>query len=164
LKSTFNKAIGILCVGCLLIHAAGCSPNSATDESKVEKPPKPVSTMILRHGSPSFQSHTTAAVTPWKVERIGFEQAGRVVQVIEPNEMVKANSDRQPGTPLARLAEEKLLIAVEAAKADMAVAERQLDTSRVAIEQSFPAGIKTAESEYGIRYHSNSRIDCQTPN
>lgn len=106
--------------------------------------------MILRHGSPSFQSHTTAAVTPWKVERIGFEQAGRVVQVIEPNEMVKANSDRQPGTPLARLAEEKLLIAVEAAKADMAVAERQLDTSRVAIEQSFPAGIKTAESEYAL--------------
>ncbi len=106
--------------------------------------------MTLRHGSPSFQRHTTAAVTPWKVERIGFEQAGRVVQVIEPNEMVKANSDQRPGTPLARLAEEKLLIAVEAAKADVAVAGRQLDTNRVAIAQSFPAGIKTAESEYAL--------------
>ena len=106
--------------------------------------------MILRHGSPAFQSHTTAAVTPWKVEDIGFEQAGRVVQVIEPNEMVKANSDQRPGTPLARLAEEKLLIAVEAAQAEVAVAERQLDTNRVAIEQSFPASIKTAESQHAL--------------
>jgi len=127
--------------------AAGCSSDSKTTAEPLAKPPKPVSTMVLKHSSPSFQHHTTASVAPWKAERIGFEIAGRVVQVIEPNEMVKGPGNQAAGVPLARLDDEQFQIAVDAARADAEVAQRRRDSNRIAIEQRLPTVIETAEAE-----------------
>ena len=125
----------------------GCSGDSTTTAEPAAKPPKPVLTMVLKLSSPSFQHHTTASVAAWKSERIGFEQPGRVVQVIEPNEMVKGRGDHSVGIPLARLDDEQFRIAVDAAKADAAVAQRRRESNLIAIEQRLPIVIETAEAE-----------------
>lgn len=132
---------------CLLLATIGCSSESATDSAEVDKPPKTVTVMRLQPSSPSYQHHTTASVAPWKAERIAFEQAGRVVQVIEPNEMVTGIGNGRIGVPLARLNEEQFQIAVDAARADLAVAQRRREANLISIEQRLPSRIRTAEAE-----------------
>lgn len=125
----------------------------------VAKPPKPVSTIGLERSSPSFQHHTTASVAPWKSEKIGFEQPGRVVQVIEPSEMVKGLGNQEGGVPLARLDDEQFRIAVDAAKADAAVTERRRDSNLIAIEQRLPTVIETAEAELELAKNELARAE-----
>ena len=128
----------------------GCQNATDADADSFQKPPKPVSTMPLRNSSPSFPRYTSATVAPWKAERMGFEQAGRVVEVIEPGELVTAQtaSSKSPGgTILARLDDERLRIAVEAINADIEVVQRRLETNRVLVENRIPAGIESAEAE-----------------
>lgn len=142
-----------------LIGLAGCDGRSTTTAEPNSKPPKPVSTMVLRRSSPSYQHHTTASVAAWKSEQIGFEQAGRVVQVIEPNEMVTGRGIQNAGVPLARLDDEQFRIAVDAAKADAAVAERRRDSNLIAIEQRLPTAVKTAEAEQTLAETEFDRIE-----
>ncbi|WP_218922356.1 HlyD family secretion protein [Fuerstiella marisgermanici] len=90
---------------------------------------------------------------PWKSEQIGFEVAGRVAEVIEPNEFVTPQigseaDERTPGaTPLARLDAEELKIAVESAEASVEVAKLNRDANLVTIEQQLPAQIESAKAE-----------------
>lgn len=147
-----NQAM-LLAMVLITLGFTGCNKEPADDAAAVQKPPKPVSTMTLRRSSPSFARQTSATVAPWKAERIGFEQSGRVVEVIEPNEKVIARSiatgsqDLENGTVLARLDDERLRIALQTANADLEVAHRRIETNRVAIEQRLPAGIEAAEAE-----------------
>tara|TARA_R110002072_G_scaffold273413_2_gene434316 strand:+ start:50756 stop:52534 length:1779 start_codon:yes stop_codon:yes gene_type:complete len=141
------NCVFLACVAMLAFAVGGCSGDSKQDAALVVKPPKPVSIMVLKRSAPSFQHHTTASVAPWKAERIGFEQPGRVVQVIEPNEMVKGPGDRATSMPLARLDDEQFRIAVDAARADAAVAQRRRESNLIAIEQRLPAQIKTEQAE-----------------
>ena len=137
----------------LLFCVSGCSDDGTRKALEAEKPPKPVSTMTLRRGQPELGRHTTGSVAPWKTEQIGFEQAGRVVYVIEPNEMVRpevendAESHETGGTPIARLDDERVRIAVESAMTDVSVAKLNRVASRIAIKQRLPAAISAAEAE-----------------
>lgn len=144
-----NQAM-ILTLVLITVGISGCNKGPTDESASAPKPPRPVSTMTLRRSSPSFARHTSATVAPWKAERIGFEQNGRVVEVIEPNEKVIARSlgtESQNGTVLARLDDERLRIALQTAKADLEVSQRQMETNRVAIEQRLPAGIEAAQAE-----------------
>ncbi|MCC7337195.1 MAG: HlyD family efflux transporter periplasmic adaptor subunit [Pirellulaceae bacterium] len=95
----------------------------------------------------------TGSVVPWKSEQIGFEVAGRVAEVIEPNEFVtpqigSETDDLTPGaTPLARLDDEELKIAVESANAGVEVAKLNRDANLVTIEQQLPAQIEASKAE-----------------
>ncbi|MDA8744829.1 HlyD family efflux transporter periplasmic adaptor subunit [Rubripirellula amarantea] len=90
---------------------------------------------------------------PWKSEQIGFEVAGRVAEVIEPNELVtpqigsEADERTPDATPLARLDDEELRIAVESALASVEVAKLNRDANLVTIEQQLPAQIESAKAE-----------------
>jgi biotin carboxyl carrier protein len=146
----------------------GCQDHSGETADPLVKPPKPVSTMVLRKSRPSYQHHTMASVAPWKAERIGFEQAGRVVQVIEPSEMVEAKGveaksferkGSRNGVALARLDDEQFRIAVDAAKADAAVAERRRDSNLISIEQRLPTVVKTAVAELKLAESELSRAE-----
>lgn len=89
----------------------------------------------------------------WKFEQIGFEVAGRVAEVIEPNEFVAPQiggeiDERAPGaTPLARLDDEAFRIAVESALASVQVAKLNRDANLVTIEQQLPAQSESAKAE-----------------
>lgn len=143
LKLSFGITLMTVCL-------LGCQNSSNDEQATFQKPPKPVSTMKLQHSAPSIPRYTSATVSPWKAERIGFELPGRVVEVIEPNEMVTAHlpgNDPQNGTVLARLDDERLRIALETIKADTEVVQRRLETNRITIENRLPARIKAAEAE-----------------
>ncbi|MDG1872424.1 MAG: efflux RND transporter periplasmic adaptor subunit [Mariniblastus sp.] len=142
-----------------LLMLAGCIDDSVSNIEPNAKPPKPVSTLALKQTSPSFQHYTTASVAPWKSEQIGFEQPGRVIQVIEPNEMVKGQWNESLNTPLAQLDDEQFQISVDAAKADAAVAERRSDSNLIAINQRLPALIKTAEAERQLAENELARAE-----
>ncbi len=130
----------------------GCAPQQ-DDSVPTEKPPKPVTIATLRQTSPTNSQFMTGSVVPWKSEQIGFEVAGRVAEVIEPNEFVSPQiggqtDDRRPGpTPLARLDDEALKIAVESAYASVEVAKLNRDANLVTIEQQLPAQIESAKAE-----------------
>lgn len=129
---------------------AGCTPTEDTSQPTV-KPPKPVSIFSLQQTSPRHRKTVTGTVVPWKLERIGFEQPGRVAEVIEPNEMVIPRlEDGSTGTPLARLDDEPLRIAVESARANVAVAKRNRDANQVAVMQRLPALVASAEAEAAL--------------
>jgi multidrug resistance efflux pump len=144
-----RQQISTLVIGLASLAAAMTGCQKSVDETATfQKPPKPVSTMTLRRSTPSFTRFTPATVAPWKAERIGFELTGRVVEVIEPNEMVTANMPTTGnGTVLARLDDERLKIALKSIEADIEVARRRLETNRIGIQQRIPASIKTAEAE-----------------
>jgi multidrug resistance efflux pump len=134
----------------------GCEADSKATGTVTPKAPKPVSVMALNRSTPSFEPHTTASVAAWKAERIGFEQAGRVVAVIEPSEMVKGGP-RNVGDPLARLDDEKFRIAVDAAQADASVAKRRSEANQISIQQRLPAAIKTAQAELQLALNELAR-------
>jgi len=83
--------IGLVAVAAGFFTAiAGCdSPSGATSS---EEAPRAVSVMALRTTDPGQRDRVAGSVTPWKTERIGFEVAGRVVQVVEPDTHVQGRS------------------------------------------------------------------------
>lgn len=118
-----------------------------------EKPPRPVAIAVLRQTSPTNTQYITGSIVPWKSEQIGFELAGRVAEVIEPNELVtpqiRGESERRVSgaTPLARLDDEAFKIAVDSAQANVDVAKLNLDANLVAIQLQLPAQIDSAKAE-----------------
>ncbi|TWT67416.1 putative efflux pump membrane fusion protein [Allorhodopirellula solitaria] len=118
-----------------------------------EKPALPVTMTTLRESSPTNTQFITGSVVPWKAEQIGFEVAGRVAEVIEPNESVTPQigdaTDELPtgATPLARLDDEAFKIAAESAHASVEVAKLNRDANLVTIERQLPAQIETARAE-----------------
>tara|TARA_R110002049_G_scaffold285698_1_gene466786 strand:- start:216658 stop:218424 length:1767 start_codon:yes stop_codon:yes gene_type:complete len=136
----------------LVIACVGCRHEGEIVEA-VAKPPKPVSLFTLQRTSPSINHVVTGSVVPWKTEKIAFEVAGRVAEVIEPNERVMPQVGRESSEPthlataLARLDDEQLRIAVESARANVAVAKLNRDANLVTIEQQLPAMIESAEAE-----------------
>lgn len=130
----------------------GCT-NENEQSVSPDKPPKPVAITVLRRSSPTNAQFVTGSVVPWKSEQIGFEVAGRVAEVIEPNEFVapqigsEADERTPDATPLARLDAEELKIAVESAEASVEVAKLNRDANLVTIEQQLPAQIESAKAE-----------------
>ncbi len=118
-----------------------------------EKPALPVTITTLRKSSPTNTQFITGSVVPWKAEQIGFEVAGRVAEVIEPNESVTPQIggviDELPAgaTPLARLDDEAFKIAAESAHASVEVAKLNRDANLVTIELQLPAQIESARAE-----------------
>ncbi len=143
-------ALTLFCLCGLAI--TGCTQKQQEFVSP-EKPPKPVAIAVLRKTSPTNAQFITGSVVPWKSEQIGFEVAGRVAEVIEPNEFVTPQiggqaDERTPGaTPLARLDDEELRIALESAQASVEVAKLNRDANLVTIEQQLPAQIESATAE-----------------
>ncbi len=130
----------------------GCTQKQE-ESAPPEKPALPVTITTLRKSSPTNTQFITGSVVPWKAEQIGFEVAGRVAEVIEPNESVTPQIggviDELPAgaTPLARLDDEAFKIAAESAHASVEVAKLNRDANLVTIELQLPAQIESARAE-----------------
>ena len=149
-STNFAIGLGIFLATCLTI--CGCKP-SGDAIPIVNKPPKPVSVMALSQSQQFQEQLITGSIAPWKTEQVGFENAGRVNFVIELNEEIQPilpSGVASPATPLATLDPERFEIAVEAAAADVLVAQRRLEANLVAIEQGLPASIESAQSELEV--------------
>ncbi|RMF38280.1 MAG: HlyD family efflux transporter periplasmic adaptor subunit [Planctomycetota bacterium] len=119
--------------------------------------------MLLKSTSPSHRRFVTGSVVPWKSERLGFEVAGRVVEVIEPNEWVTPNrgaaavESAAEATVLARLDDEALRIAVESARTSVEIAKLNRDANLVMVRQQLPAQIESAKAEANLAQAELSR-------
>lgn len=159
-KQGSQKIGAFMVLLCAFAALSGCESGSSPEADNFVKPPKPVSVMTLSRSRQLQKQLITGSVAPWKTEQIGFEIAGRVSFVIEPNESVSPKLDSKstlPATPIARVDEERFRIAVETAQADVAVAQRRLDANQVAIEQRLPTAIASSEAELQLAETENQR-------
>jgi len=75
-----SNRTSLILVVIIPLFVAGCGGGPA----EIEKAPRPVSVILLDVSDPSRTDRVTGVVASWKTEQIGFEVAGRVESVIEP--------------------------------------------------------------------------------
>jgi multidrug resistance efflux pump len=75
----------------------------------------------------------TGTVASWKTDQLGFEVAGRVEFVVEPETDIigHASGRTARGTELARLDPTRYELSVESAKAEILTAEKQREAARI---------------------------------
>lgn len=160
ITSTLSFRVSV--TACLiLLPLTGCSLQ--TEQKTAAKPPKPVTVMALETSQRTVKSEITGAVVAWKTEQIGFEVAGRIEFVSEPNELIEGRmiangTTLQEGTPLARLKDQQYAIAVQSAQAAVTVSQRHMDAIRIDIEKRIPANIASVEAHRQLAQIERDRI------
>ena len=95
----------------------------------------------------------SASVGSWKTEQIGFEVGGRIEWVAEPNTDIEGRvvdaEDKLlvPGTPVARIDNERYRLQVETAKAEVDRATQNVAAALIELEKSMPSQMRAAEAE-----------------
>lgn len=141
-----------LCVGWVLLAGCGGAQNTA---ERAPSPP-PVAVLTLVKSEPNPHDRITGSVDSWKTEDIGFEVAGRVSYVIEPETDIEGRTFDENGNPisdgtlLARLDNERYRLRVESAQAQIAVTERQKDALRIEVDYVIRAQKEAAAAELGL--------------
>ena len=140
----------------------GCSEKA----SPVSEPPRPlpVSVLTLRETVPDTSSRMPGVIGSWKTENIGFQVAGRVQYVIEPETDIEGHvldADGKvlvKGTMLARLEDERYRLNVQRAEADIRSTESQRDAMAIEIDRVIPARQKAAEVELNLAKNEHNRV------
>jgi len=144
--------------------AAGCGSH---EQVIPEKRPRPVAVNILTSQLPPDASLVSASVASWKTQEIGFEVAGRIEFVVEPNTEIEgriADEDGDlifEGTPIGRLESERYRLQVDGAQAEVARAEQILRAAKIELEASIPAQIAAANASRDlaqIEYDRSKRL------
>lgn len=139
----------LLCVVTLLLYvAAGCNAPPPP-----QKAPRPVSVMGLATSDPGRLERITGSVASWKTDQLGFEVDGRVQFVVEAESDIAGHVYDQDGkllsqgTLLARLDPTRYELAIESARSEIAVAEKQREAAQIQYERVIPAEIEAAIAE-----------------
>jgi len=144
---------GNLLLALLFTGLAGCTPEP---EVYPPKPPRPVTTMVLREAAPDSLNMASGSVRSWKIEAMGLEVPGRIEWVLEPGRnvfgLVKDVSGTviSPGTPLAQIDPDRYEVAVESAAAALEVAKLDQEVASIRQQESIPADIQSAESDLDL--------------
>lgn len=154
-------------VACFAVAmVAGCQPATQTDAQK--RPPRPVSVLTLQVSDPGRLQRVAGTVASWKTEQIGFEVAGRVEFVVEPDTDVEAElydegaqtpsengtsaqpaATESPGrsTVLARLDDSRYQLQVQSVVSQIESKKQQKQAVLIEVEKVFPARELVANSE-----------------
>ena len=147
--------------------AAGCGSH---EQIIPEKRPRPVAVNILTRQLPPDASLVSASVASWKTQEIGFEVAGRIEFVAEPNTEIEGRvADEHgtlifEGTPISRLESERYRLQVVRAKAEVSRAVQMLSAAKIELESSIPAQIAAARASRDlaqIEYDRSRRLFAQ---
>ena len=102
--------------------------------------------------APPARGLVSAVVASWKIEKVGAEVAGSIDWIVENNTEIQGRiQDDQgnvviEGTPIAGLDQEKYILQLEAAAADVARAKNAIEAVQIEIEESIPSQIRAAEA------------------
>lgn len=99
------RSCSLVLFGVLSVFCVGC--NSKPDEIKT-KSPRPVSVLALLETDPGRFDRYTGSVASWKTDQLGFEVAGRVEFVVEPETDISAgliDAEDQLGSEVAERVE-----------------------------------------------------------
>lgn len=157
-------------VACLaVVMAAGCRPATESDAGK--KPPRPVSVFTLQESDPGRSHRVAGTVASWKTEQLGFEVAGRVQFVVEPDSDVEAavydagtprpgqnGTSAEPATTevsrrrtvLARLDDTRYRLQVQSVVSQIESKKQQKKAALIEVEKVFPAQELVANSELRV--------------
>ena len=140
-------------IRCLAVSAlavcVGCSSDAPVER---EKPPRPVSVLILKQMDPQRSIQLTGSVSSWKTELIGFQVGGRVESVLEPGadilgRTVDENGDViTQGTVIAELETDRYELALASAKAQKETAIARAKARQSELENVLPQQIKAAQA------------------
>lgn len=139
----FCFATLITAVALLVGASIGCDMARRTEEFVT--PPHPVTAFVLQQSDPARRERVAGSVESWKAEEIGFEVAGRVEFVIEPETDVVGRvyqADGQPlnqPTVLARLDATRYQLDVQSVEAEIEATRQQEEALQIEIDQVFPA-------------------------
>lgn len=149
----------------LLLTSAGCGLQSSAPEQAAETP-RPVRVWVLHESTPGGSEIVTGSVDAWKTEQIGFEVAGRVRWVIEPEQEIEGRRlDRSgtrllsEGSVLAQLDDERYRFAVESAAAAVEQAKRQKEAIEIEIARTLPARIQAAQADEKLAQLELNRLN-----
>lgn len=158
-----------LMLGLASVWVLGCSGEpggSASQGSGFSELPRAVSVFTLRASAPASQARLTGAVEAWKSEDIGFEVAGRVSWVIEPNADIEARlpesggaAEPQPKTVIAKLDDERYRLTVASAEATVNRFLRDKQAMETEISESIPAQIRAAQANIELAQVDFERYD-----
>lgn len=162
-----NQEMKFRSLYCLLALAvvlpSACRSPSDAD---LEESARPVSVFILSESNPDLADHLTGSVESWKTEDIGFEVAGRVEFVVEPETDVigrayNVNGDPiTAGTLLAKLDEARYQFNVISAQAEIETAKRHREAIVIQINKVVPAQVRAENAERGL---AKTEVDRLTP-
>lgn len=138
----------------LAILSAGCG--SGEDQASQEEVGRPVSVIGLAESDPDRRSRLPGTVASWKSEQIGFEVAGRVLEVIEPETNIEGRvRDAEgnlltQGTELAKLDETRYRLHVKSVEAEIETKRKQKESLTIEIEKVIPSqrDAAVADSRY----------------
>ena len=146
-QPTYNARL--ICI-VLLFQLVGCE----AETSRTEKRPRPVESAVLTMQAPPARGLASAAVASWKIEKVGAEVAGSIDWIVENNTEIQGRiKDDQgnvivKGTPIAGLDQEKYILQLEAAAADVARAKNAIEAVQIEIEEGIPSQIRAAEASH----------------
>lgn len=138
------------CLLGLLAMLLGCRSDTNVEQ---QESPRPVSVFTLPESNPSLADRVTGSIVSWKTEEIGFEVAGRVAFVIEPEtDVIGSMYDAQGnpltgGTTLAKIDETRYQLNVESAQAEVETSQRHRDAIAIQIDRVVPAQVRAADAE-----------------
>ncbi len=134
----------------LLAGLGGCGNKQPTQSERV---PRPVNVIRLKETNPGRLDRVSGTVSSWKTEQLGFEVAGRVKYVIEPDTAVQGgalNPEEQPTVPRTLLAEldaTRYQISVRSAEAEIKSTQGKRQSAVVEAEKVIPAQEKALRAE-----------------
>ncbi|MCO6455291.1 MAG: HlyD family efflux transporter periplasmic adaptor subunit [Pirellulaceae bacterium] len=140
--------LGWLCAG---IGGCGLGPDEVPAPA-----PRPVAVLELRESDPGRFDRFTGTIVSWKTDQLGFEVAGRVEFVVEPETQITGQvvdaqgSVVSAGTELARLDPTRYQLNVESAKADVAAQQQQRDAAQIELDSVIPAQLEAAQAQFAL--------------
>ena len=145
--------------------AVGCKPEQVIKA----KSPRPVAVLSLTQTDPAQFDRYTGTVASWKTDQLGFEVAGRVEFVAEPEtEINQAAIDQQNGvaaggTELARLDPTRYELSVQSAKAAIVTAEKKRDAAQIELDSVVPAQLEAAQAQLSMANTEVARYEELVP-
>ena len=104
--------------------------------------------------APPARGLVSAIVASWKTEKVGAEVAGSIDWIVENNTEIQGRIEDDQGnvivqgTPIAGLDQEKYLLKLEAAEADVARAKNAIEAGQIEIADGVPSKIRAAEASH----------------
>ncbi|MDJ0943690.1 MAG: HlyD family efflux transporter periplasmic adaptor subunit [Kiloniellales bacterium] len=149
-ESNLWRSLALLCL--IGTATAGCDEK---DPDEAAKPlPRPVSFVELELTNPRLDTLVAGSVESWKKEMIGLRVAGRVNFVREPGENVvgrmfdEDGEILEPGTTVGSIDNDRYLLRVREAEAQVRSAEAKAESIRVEFEKTIPNLLREEQAEY----------------
>ena len=166
-KSVMKITQSTIILAVLCASVIGCKSKQSEVETKSARP---VSVLTLLKTDPGRFDRYTGAVASWKTDKLGFEVAGRVEFVVEPESDIIGRlseadaSGSNSGTVLARLDPTRYKLGVESAKAQIATAQKQREAAQIEFDRVIPAQLDAANAQTDlakIEVQRNERLMAQ---